>query len=520
MALPWLNPTEELQALEEKLSAFDPSTAADVDAFQPHLRGAEQAIAQYDDAIGRASAVLQALTEERTQLYHSYAVAVWKSNLLSRLVPDVLREIFAFVRDGEDYSLVDRRSAILPLAHTCRQWRLVAMSQPSLWTTIRLTYNCYRMDPSSMVKLHLEKSGSRPLKVEVSCDNGPALITLLQHCWRWEECVSFGAEFPPEQSPYPALERLTLNQDEGVGYQFMNSPRLREFCGPLAGTTLSWHQLTTIAFVGGNERDDVLLMRVLSSCTNLECLRLDSLYFSNPSHAPVEGVECPRLRSLSIVFYDSAIVVAALRMLHVPAIESLELCITCEPSRAAWSRDCVDPFVEFLSRCRLTSLALKNIPLSDTELRRAFASSPMVERLVWWEYEEYMTSDLHTLAAALGYPQDEGDGDMTETTLPHLARLEISGGLSFENGPDASSHLLASLVGRVGEARLRHVVLEYLGEVGVCKLDLPTQQALRSQLESLVIREKVQKERGVFHYQDLSYDSDDKYHCYLACFDE
>ncbi|KAL1713368.1 hypothetical protein EV715DRAFT_164627, partial [Schizophyllum commune] len=90
---------------------------------------------------------------------------------LSRLVPDVLRQIFTFVREDAQYSLRNHNSTVLCLAQTCRQWRTVAISHRSLWAYISLVGTITTGDledrVARAVRLHLDRSGTMPLVVEI-----------------------------------------------------------------------------------------------------------------------------------------------------------------------------------------------------------------------------------------------------------------------------------------------------------------------------------------------------------------
>ncbi|KAL1734627.1 hypothetical protein EV714DRAFT_174707, partial [Schizophyllum commune] len=173
------------QNLKRTLLAFNPLSAQDLNDIQRYLLHAEAEVNKYSAEIDGLSRLLHLLAKERDELEGKKgelerirAGVVWRCAPISRLVLNILTEIFCFVRDANENLLRDYESAILPLAQTCRLWRRVALSRPLLWTSIRLcNVNCCRRRADThfqdriarAVQFHLDRSGDALLSIRIEC---------------------------------------------------------------------------------------------------------------------------------------------------------------------------------------------------------------------------------------------------------------------------------------------------------------------------------------------------------------
>ncbi|KAL1663499.1 hypothetical protein GGG16DRAFT_66820 [Schizophyllum commune] len=559
------SPTREgppdLESAKEKLLSFDPLSAEDINDIQPHLSRAEAEINKYSAEIDGLSRLLHLLAKEKDELEAKKgdlerirAGVLWRCAPISRLVPDILTEIFCLVRDACEYSLRDYKSAILPLAQTCRLWRHVSFSQPLLWASIGLHHDMpfwpEGEDPSfdnrvaRAVGFHLEKSGNALLSVCIECDNCPACDDLLAVRHRWRECrtliFSDASVVRLQQAYYPSLEHLELELFHAA-HAFEDSPRLRSYSGPIFDTHLPWRQLARLSIMKGIPSSD-LLASVLREGSRLEYLKFDLSSIAVQRRSTIATritFHLPMLRQLVVTCWDwKEIVSRVLLCVVAPALESLELCVVLESDILVGVADVLQ---EFLSRCvALRALTLKNVPLYRRDLHRVLEYVANVERLVWWDLGHCTSADLLRILSPppLPHPMPDDVDDLFEdsvlpcpnlgddevrvgnpladdnyingfegTVLPRLTYLEISGGLSPFQQVELLEHMLVSRALRRDRTTdvtpLRHVILELLDE---CALDDSTRGRMSAMLGSLTIREDVDKGRGIFAYEESESD--------------
>ncbi|KAJ7483454.1 hypothetical protein FB451DRAFT_1129354 [Mycena latifolia] len=146
----------------------------------------------FDDEIARLRNQLKELEEERAVLssYHAQNNAILSP--LRRMPPEVVGEIFSWTLPSASDALRDRfdiRRSPWVLTHISSCWRAVALSTPSLWSLIVISYSCstypLRMLETQLararsLKIHLygcEESDSRPQITAFEC--------LAQHSASW-----------------------------------------------------------------------------------------------------------------------------------------------------------------------------------------------------------------------------------------------------------------------------------------------------------------------------------------------
>ncbi|KAL1663503.1 hypothetical protein GGF50DRAFT_56853 [Schizophyllum commune] len=504
----------DLESAMEKLLAFDPLSPQDITNIQPYLSRAEAEINKYSAEIDGLSRLLHLLTQEKDELENKRgdlerirAGAIWRCAPISRLVPDILTEIFSFVRDANEYSLRDNESAIIPLAHTCRVWRQVALSQPLLWASIKVCFLRFWQDKDDpafqdrvirAVRFHLDRSGDALLSICIECDSCLACNALLSVRHRWREChirkFYSGSDARLRPAHYPSLEHLELDLYQGTHASFEDSPRLRSYSGPIVDVHLPWRQLTRLTIVHDIPSVD-LLAPVLSECGGLEYLKFNLSDIGAQGRSTIAmstTFHLPMLRQLVLACWDWKTTVSrVLLCVEAPALESLEICVKMETDILV---GVAEALAEFLSRCvALRALTLKNIPLGRRDLQHVLGYVTNVERLVWWDLGKCTSADLLKMLSPPPHPQPIPDGvyDLFEdsatdidgnsidgfdgTVLPRLSYLEISGGLSPREQLMLIEHMVVSRALRSDDpndvAPLRHVVLELLG---ACALDAQT----------------------------------------------
>ncbi|KAL1758014.1 hypothetical protein FB107DRAFT_288883 [Schizophyllum commune] len=513
----------DLQTLRETLLASSPLSSQDILEIQPHILRAEAEINKYSEIDGLSRLLHLLATEKdelegkRDELARIHAGAIWRCAPISRLVPDILTEIFCFVRDANEYSLRDYESAILPLAHTCRLWRHVAFSQPLLWASIKVCLIRWWQDKDDpafhdrvarAVKFHLDRSGDALLSICIECDPCSACDALLAVRHRWREChirkLNNERDVRLQPAHYPSLEHLELELYQGTHASFKDSPLLRSYSGPIVDVHLPWRQLTRLTTVHELPSVD-LLAPVLSECGGLEYLKFDLSDIAaqrGSTTAMSTTFHFPMLRQLILTCLEWETTISrVLLCVEAPALESLEICVRMESDILV---GVADALAEFLSHCgALRALTLKNVPLGRRDLHRVLEYVTNVERLVWWDLGKCTSTALLKMLAPPPPPQpipndlgdifedhvlpfphlgddedsgDDGDGDLPSddsidgfdgSVLPRLSYLEISGGLSTREQLKLIEHAVASRTLRRDDstdvASLRHVILELFG---------------------------------------------------------
>ena len=107
----------------------------EISAIQKHLVTLVAATTTFDKGIGKLQKELKTLQEARDALCH--AIELHKA-LISplRRYPDILQEIFHHCLPTAHDATMNPWDAPLLLTHICRDWRNLALSTPSFWSTI------------------------------------------------------------------------------------------------------------------------------------------------------------------------------------------------------------------------------------------------------------------------------------------------------------------------------------------------------------------------------------------------
>ncbi|KAI4518127.1 hypothetical protein K525DRAFT_209328 [Schizophyllum commune Loenen D] len=509
------------QSLKGRLASFDPHSSDGIMAILPDLRKTEETIDWLYRRIGDVSADLtmrRVFMDEKRELERLRADVIWKRSPLSRLVPDVLRQIFTFVREDAQYSLRNRKSTVLCVAQTCRQWRTVAISHRSLWAYISLgDIADLEGHVARAVRCHFDRSGTTPLVVDISGKSTPAHLAVIAEHHRWRVCIMrgnmlwyTGIQAAPAPS-YPLLERLELRVSE-VDNHFSNTPRLRVYHGSVDDIALPWQQLASLTVAYG--RDPNRVVDVLRMCSSLEYLCLSVAVFkssilpSTPALPPLHRLRHMVLRSRHGEF---AMQLRTLALIHAPALEVLDVCIIHSDARhrrSVLASDLAGVLVDILSQSRaLRTLGLRNITLDRGALHHVLASAQSVERLIWVGTKEPaynsgildladVLSPSHTSDAAAAH--DSVGGPSNHTILPRLSHLEIDYGstLVIPKYIARSIHWREVRAGEGKDAATRQEVA--LGYSTWYTLDAHDRSELGYALRSLKSRKDTERRHGRF----------------------
>ncbi|TRM56822.1 hypothetical protein BD626DRAFT_575181 [Schizophyllum amplum] len=313
-------------------------------------------------------------------------------------------------------------------------------------------------------------------------DAWPALDLLLNESDRWRACfVRDIANVDSTPREFPSLEHLRFDHSRGTQY-FRRAPALCSYAGLFdEDMDLPWHQLTSVTLEAINNVGPIDIVSALACCTRATFFRAMCTAVSGKQRLVIDA-ECPSLRRLELVVNDfdfrskntRYLLPRVLDCVTAPRLTSLDI----ERFRKApwnWSNKSTDALAACLDRSHtaLTSLALRNVQITPSQMCRLFKSLPALEQLTWWETVKCHHSDLNMLAAAIG-PGTES----SECPLPRLAHLEIRGNLQHSVDPQSAARIICY---RARNTALRHVVLDY------CTLDQAIRDELGELLDSFVV---------------------------------
>ncbi|KAL1728417.1 hypothetical protein EV714DRAFT_285768 [Schizophyllum commune] len=490
---------EDSQRLQRKLRDFDSSLHTDRASMRATLDLAAQTIERYDDQMNTLIALQQTLQGQRAELAHRHARTVWLCSPLRRLVPDILLEIFTYIRYTQESSLEDHRSSTVRLAHVCSHWRTVAFSHPALWSSIKVqrvgNHDALTPRVRSAVEFHLSKSDPAPLSV-ISCGIGfAAMGMLINACHRWRTCI-IGNPFVlgPKPRRYASLESLVIHAGKGT-VNFIDTPRLRSYAGPLTETFLPWHQLTSVSIIHG-EVTVSQAIDLLGICVKVESFRVHLPLHDTPSAPITLALACTSADLENVLKRLFSSITAS-------GLVALDVGVPFRLPDFVWTRNLTLALTRFLKASdALSTLALRNVPI-DTDLRIVLANAPSIDFLIWWEREKDINkSRIRHLFDALSLPTSQPSAALV---LPRLTRLHISGGINCPLKHQRKEHARLEELIRArasdGEA-LRVVLLDYLGW---CELALVKEVELRELLQRLIVRKIVKREREFFKYDEPAF---------------
>ncbi|KAI5900394.1 uncharacterized protein SCHCODRAFT_02035868 [Schizophyllum commune H4-8] len=498
---------QDSRELRQKLSGLNSSLKTASPGMRATLDLAAQTVERYDDQMNALMALHQTLKNQRAELAHRYARAAWLCSPVRRLVPDVLLEIFTYVRYTQEYSLEDHRSSTVRLAHICSHWRAVAFSHPALWSSIKVqhvgTSDVMTHRVRSAVEFHLSKSDSAPLSIASGGIGFAAIDILIDACHRWRKCIIGNAFIlGPTPRRYAALEILVIHAGKGT-VNFIDTPRLRSYAGPLTETFLPWHQLTNVSIIHG-EVTVSQAIDLLGVCVKVEAFRVHLPLHDTPSSPTT--VTCPQLRQLALVCAPTDLENVLKRLFSsiiASGLVSLDIGVPAKLPDYVWTRNLTLAMTGFLKASgALSMLALRNVPI-DTDLRTVLASAPSINFLIWWERaKDIHQSRIRHLLDALSLPSSQAGSTLV---LPRLTRLHISGGINcpFKSQRKDHERLEELIRARAsGGGSLRAVGLDYLGW---CELAPETEVELHRLLQRLVVRKMVKRERDFFEYNEPAF---------------
>ncbi|KAJ6603220.1 hypothetical protein DFH09DRAFT_1458490 [Mycena vulgaris] len=183
----------------ELLNTNEPPLDSEYPFIQSLVSQIRRRLSRHGDKISVLRAELEQLEKEHTSLENDLARNTAILSPARRMPHELLSEIFVLALPSREDALESNRfdadDAPWTLGRVCGQWRLVALSSPSLWSLVVINYDDIVGSPStayplSMLETQLERARSlqvyfTPVTVESSHQNA-VLLLLVNHSRRWE----------------------------------------------------------------------------------------------------------------------------------------------------------------------------------------------------------------------------------------------------------------------------------------------------------------------------------------------
>ncbi|KAJ6502128.1 hypothetical protein C8R45DRAFT_1209748 [Mycena sanguinolenta] len=307
------------------------------------------------------------------------------------LPPELLAEIFLFCIACDDFSAFpepyDASLVLWAICAVCRQWMVIALTTPRLWSTMCFDlseldsmdsdlrefymYICRGwLDRAQNTRLSIRLKAHRPVPVD------HLLVELVcQLSQQWYE-IEFGEGIPISLLPankYPLLEKLSISAP--VPHHpipnFHDAPRLRgvfmsEYTTKIQ---LPWHQLTRF------RTDDIDIqdcLELLRQAPNLVDVHLGLPTYDSLSLLPDTILSLPQLESLNLSatfgeqFFADVGVMRLLECLETAAMKTLTLGSVHARRRNNTHLHDMSPLMSFVSRSSLQLHTLKLLLVPNT----------------------------------------------------------------------------------------------------------------------------------------------------------
>ncbi|KAJ7685696.1 hypothetical protein DFH06DRAFT_1159159 [Mycena polygramma] len=296
------------------------------------------------------------------------------------LPPEILAEIFIRCLPDGYFVLPDLTTAPLILCGICRRWRDVALTTPTLWSSLFVDFDGMGETKAQRAEMWLSRAGGSPLSIcSRGIPGGSLLRTLirLSQQWRrievhWDMSVDSASDLFPADGRFPSLERLDISIAGHLSLR--EAPRLREVSIYLHNPQiqLPWHQLTALRcyYLPGSSCLEILrkspnlLDGTFSFTGDLSGLPPSILQHNNLQHLDLHTREQVGDAPLPI-----------LNCLRIPSLKSLTLKFPYYPGTLPVD---ISPFRSFVSQsfCELSTLALSYIQTTPDDLIECLKATP------------------------------------------------------------------------------------------------------------------------------------------------
>ncbi|KAJ7591999.1 hypothetical protein C8J56DRAFT_1162513 [Mycena floridula] len=359
--------------LDALLASNEIPSAADISALADFAAGAAQAANELQNTISQVEEILALLEEARKKVIHLAEECRTIRDPVRRLPQEVLSEIFLeasiIQRDVwqaaacidpktrlPPLSSLDRRAAPWTLTHVARRWRITALTDPKIWSSIAVSvhYKSGLKDQQynlTTLALQLQRSANHKLDIYFDTDLGykdflihgtHVLSLLLSSSTRWERLfywANFTNVLVSLEGFLPALRVLYLRTNwtssSTVAQSSIHLPVFRDcpklhavVCGPntILHFQMPLNQIEEWDAVGrydnrASNRPGTTLV-ALKRLTGLRICRLDVLERSDDP-IPQGLVHLPELRHFDLK--GSAAVDIVIAHITVPKLKDLRI---------------------------------------------------------------------------------------------------------------------------------------------------------------------------------------------------
>ncbi|KAK0491697.1 hypothetical protein EDD18DRAFT_539210 [Armillaria luteobubalina] len=236
--------------ITELLQTNAPPTTIERDRLEATLSETPVHVAELDSLIDLTTSLLHYLINDRNQALENQANAKKILSPSRQIPPGLLTDIF--IRCLPLYGRrtpLDPRALPWTLSHVCRNWRVVAIATPELWSIIYLSFVDDRFlngsrtqEAAFMLGVFLDRARPHDLEVEIWLKDGiyahPAFPVLLPSVRYWKSLDIFGGSadlgfLSPCRGFFDRLETALVWGEHHGGSEaidtFAVAPRLRSF---------------------------------------------------------------------------------------------------------------------------------------------------------------------------------------------------------------------------------------------------------------------------------------------------
>ncbi|KAJ7685686.1 hypothetical protein DFH06DRAFT_48889 [Mycena polygramma] len=396
------------------------------------------------------------------------------------LPPEILAEIFMHCLPDDEFVTPDFTTAPLLLCGICRRWGDVALTTPTLWSSLFIDFDTmWQTEAQDAIsyQMWLSRARGSPLSIYLRDTHqipvgplGPLLETILELSQQWQ-MIEFEIDadlasyiFPLDER-FPLLERLEIYiPDHPVSF-CCEAPKLHEvriYYPHNPQIHLPWHQLTTLRCF---RLPITFCPEILRKSSNL--LDVKFAVTCDSSVLPTSILQHDNLQHLNLSAIEEEVdntplLILILGCLKIPGLKSLVL---DSPYRTRLPTVSISPFLSFVSRscCQLHTLTLSHMRTTPDDLIECLKATPSLVCL-----------KLTPLVAM--------DGVFAQLTgqvafLPKLESFHMCLPYFYE-----SSHLDASIVVQMLCSRWAAVGITRLGSfrLGYNRREVPFGEAIKS----------------------------------------
>ncbi|KAJ7587180.1 hypothetical protein C8J56DRAFT_92611 [Mycena floridula] len=475
----------------------------DTQVIQSFIADAEEEVTRCSDEVSHLRAVIDEVENRQSEINHE--ISIHKSSMppIRRLPLELLVLIFSFFCtvdfwDCEPFESKSNSMAgslfreLFIIATVCSYWRSIALSTPSLWSTIMLggrSKEKWREDceaaglafSENVFGVALERSGQHPLKLWIECFEGfywPSILTtkLRQVCSRVEH-LYLGGNTDPFHIPNSlnlVFDRLSAVQvslhpqgSRGRLLWLPMAPNVRTFvlhdssgedlesCTDLPVRSTQFLLFRTFLLM--REAIEILTKFTNTTSSGFSCGFNDYvvLPFAWKAAQTLHHLEvtlscyqrqCVQTSSNPDDFEACHCFENLLSSITTPGLKSLQLKADWDYPGACWSQAHFSGFLERSAiKQSLTSLYLHNLDgLDDDELQNLFLSVPFLTRLTVSAFDDRPIIRIPILEQ-LG----------TASLLPCLEFFDVE----IDDTEDAVDAIVNLVRLRSGPARLEEIVV-------------------------------------------------------------